>query len=68
MHPAMIALRRVTDRALSAHGFDRACKVGRLGSYMEMMNRGKSANYPQRWITAAKINPGVDPLQEAKRA
>ena len=67
MHPAMIALQRATDRAFIGMGFDRARAVGRLGSYMQMMNRGASGGYKRQWITLAKMNPGVDPLTNGKR-
>lgn len=49
-------------------GFDRARRMGLLGSYMEMMNRGGSGGYKRQWITAAKMRPGVDPLQKARLA
>lgn len=67
MHDALIALRRVRDRDLSAMGFDRARSMGVLGSYMEMMNRGWSAGYWREWIADAKMRPGVDPLAKSKR-
>lgn len=62
MHPALSALRRFKDRQLVGMGFDRARAFGLLGSYMEMMNRGKSGGYQPRSIVAAKISAGKDPL------
>ncbi len=67
MHPALAALERVRDRDLSGMGFDRARDFGVLGSYMQMMNRGKSGGYRPAWIVAAKIGPGKDPLPKATR-
>lgn len=67
MHSALVALQRLRDRTLIGLGFDRAAEFGLLGSYMQMMNRGKSGGYSRRAIAAAKIGPGKDPLPKARR-
>ncbi len=64
MHDAIKAQIRLNDIQLSALGFDAANRFGRLGSYMEMMNRGGSGGYKKSWVLAAKKNPGKDPLLE----
>ncbi len=66
MHPALQAMQRLRDRYLGSMGFDRARKMGLLGSYMEMMNRGGSGGYRKEWIVAAKMRPGTDPLPKAR--
>ena len=61
---ALDAMKATRDRSLSRIGFDRALFLGILGSYLEMMNRGKSGGYSKRSILIAKMRPGVDPLRK----
>lgn len=63
---ALAAVQRMKDASVRYIGFDHACQMGLLGSYMEMMNRGGSGGYDRRAIVAAKMNPGVDPLPKAR--
>lgn len=65
---AFAAVQRMKDASVRYIGFDRARETGLLGGYMEMMNRGGSGGYPKRAIVAAKMNPGVDPLPNARAA
>lgn len=64
--PMWFGIRKLQDSEFG--GFDYARERGLLGSYMEMMNRGGSGGYDRRWITAAKMRPGVDPLSKARLA
>ena len=62
MHSALEAMQRISDRGLWVLGFVCATNTGRLGSYMEMLNRGGSGGYSTRDICAAKMRPGFSPL------
>jgi len=63
MHDAIKAQIRLNDKELSTMGFDEANRIGRLGAYMEMMNRESGiVGYKKSWISLAKANPGKNPL------
>ena len=65
-HPALKAMTRAKDLSFGGMGFDFANALGRLGSYMEMLNRSGSGGYPLRVIVAAKKKPGFDPYNGRK--
>jgi hypothetical protein len=67
MHKALAAMQKYRDGRLIAIGFDRALRMGFLGQYLAMMNRGGSGGYDPRLIVLAKMHPGVDVVRPAKR-